>query len=213
MDVDWPVASVVVLNYNGLRFLDDCFRSLERLEYPRDRLEVIMVDNGSTDGSVAYVQDVYPWVRVIVNKVNLGFAGGNNVGLETARGEYILTLNNDTRVEPTWLVELVRVAESEPRVGMCASKMLFMSQPDTINSTGICLDRVGIAWDRRGGEPDTEDSEQPVEIFGPCAGAALYRRRMLDEIGGFGSCLAGAIGGLALSLRPPRTSLSCLLRN
>ena len=210
MGADCPSVSTVVLNYNGLRFLADCFRSLEQLEYPRDRLEVIMVDNGSTDGSVTYVRETHPWVRVIENEANLGFAGGNDVGLETARGEYVATLNNDTRVEPTWLGELVSAAESDPGVGMCASKMLFMSRPNMINSTGICLDRAGIAWDRRGGEPDVEEPDQPVGVFGPCAGAALYRRVMLEEIGGFDEDLFMYLEDVDLAWRAQLAGWRCL---
>jgi len=147
--------------------------------------EIILVDNGSHDGSVDFVRARFPEVRIVENSENLGFAAGNNVAIRVARGDYIVTLNNDTRAEPEWLEELVRVVETDPQIGMCASKMLFYHHAGILNSTGISLDVAGIAWDRRGGERDNGQEHEPVEIFGPCAGAALYRREMLDEVGLF----------------------------
>ena len=208
--VAWPSVSMVVTNYNGLQHLSACFDTLERLEYPRDRLEVVMVDDGSTDGSAAYVRENHPWVRVIENEVNLGFAAANNVGLEATGGGYVVTLNNDTRVESGWLRELVRAAESDPKVGMCASKMLFLNRPRMINSTGICLDRAGIAWDRRGGEPDLDKSDRPIRVFGPCAGAALYRRSMLEEVGGFDEDLFMYLEDVDLAWRAQAAAWRCL---
>jgi hypothetical protein len=102
-----------------------------------------------------------------------------------AQGDYIVTLNNDTRAEPDWLEELVKAVETDPKIGMCASKMLFYYHTGVLNSTGISMDVAGIAWDRRGGERDDGQEREPLEIFGPSAGAALYRREMLDEVGLF----------------------------
>src|SRR5436190_2997233 len=103
-----PTVSVVVLNYNGLKHLDTCFLSLGALEYPKDRLELILTDNGSSDGSVEFMRKRFPQVRVVETGGNLGFAAGNNFGVERATGQYVAFLNNDTRVEPDWLSELVK---------------------------------------------------------------------------------------------------------
>ena len=172
--------SVVILNYNGMRFLDHCLASVRDQTYAD--LEVIIVDNASTDGSAEYAKSRYPWAKVIRNEENLGFAGGTNVGISQARGEYILTLNNDTWIEKRFIEHLMEpVVEKD--VGMCASKMLF---PDgKINSTGICISRSGAAWDRGIFEQDKGQYNRREEVFGPCAGAALYRKAMLDEIGHF----------------------------
>jgi len=181
--------SVVILNWNGLRYLERCLTSLQAQTFTD--FEVILVDNGSTDGSVEWVRERFPQVRLICNESNAGFAAGNNQAIRASQAEYLVTLNNDTHVEPDWLGALVGAVEGEPSVGMCASKMLFADRPETINSTGISLDPVGIAWDRRGGEPDDApeagDAAEAglVEIFGPCAGAALYRRAMLEQVGLF----------------------------
>jgi GT2 family glycosyltransferase len=176
-------ASIIVVNWNGKRYLGECLSALLTQTY--SPCEIILVDNGSDDGSVDFVAERFSQVRIIENGENLGFAAGNNVAIRVARGDYIVTLNNDTRAEPNWLEELVKAAETEPRIGMCASKMLFYHYPGVLNSTGISLDVAGIAWDRRGGERDDGLEREPVEIFGPCAGAALYRREMLDEVGLF----------------------------
>jgi len=167
-------ASIIVVNWNGKRYLEECLSALLSQTY--SPYEIILVDNGSRDGSVDFVAERFPEVRIIENGENLGFAAGNNVAIRVARGDYIVTLNNDTRAEPDWLEDLVKVAETDPKIGMCASKMLFYHHTGVLNSTGISLDVAGIAWDRR---------REPIEIFGPCAGAALYRREMLDEVGLF----------------------------
>ena len=176
-----PLVSVVIVNYNGRNFLPDCLGALMKQTY--SPFEVILVDNASRDGSVEFIRERFPLVKVSVQESNLGFAGGSNAGIREAHGEFILTLNNDTRVSPDFIEELVLPMERDPRVGMCGSKMVF---PDgRINSTGICISRSGAAWDRGGGEPDRGQYDAAEEVFGPCAGAALYRRTMLDEIGLF----------------------------
>ena len=175
------VVSIVVLNYNGKQFLDDCLTSIAAQSY-RD-FEVIVVDNASTDGSVEHLDANYPWVRVVRNKKNLGFAGGTNAGIRQANGEFIVTLNNDTRADSRFLACLVEPMRAHADVGMCASKMLLAD--GRINSAGICISRSGAAWDRGMFEPDLGQYDAREEVFGACAGAALYRKEMLDEIGLF----------------------------
>jgi hypothetical protein len=172
--------SVIVLNYNGKGFLNSCLSSLASQTY--SDFEVIVVDNGSRDGSPEYIEENYPWVRLAKNDENLGFAGGTNVGIRAAKGEFIITLNNDSRADSRFIEELIKPM-ADPEVGVCAAKMLF---PDgRINSAGICISRSGAAWDRGMFEPDRGQYEFVEEVFGACAGAALYRREMLDEIGLF----------------------------
>ncbi|MCJ7668226.1 MAG: glycosyltransferase family 2 protein [Anaerolineae bacterium] len=177
------MVSIIIVNWNGKHHLQRCLSAVLAQTY--SNFEVILVDNGSTDGSAEFVSQQFPQVRLIRNAENLGFAKGNNIAFEFAQGDYIATLNNDTQADPHWLSELMKGIEGHPRVGMCASKMLFYHHPHIINSTGINLDRAGIAWDRRGGEEDQEGQEELEEVFGPCAGAALYKRQMLEEIGFF----------------------------
>jgi GT2 family glycosyltransferase len=176
-----PLISVVVVNFNGKTFLDDCLSALAHQTF-RD-FEVILVDNGSSDGSADYVRERYPFVILVETGKNLGFAGGTNAGIHAAQGVFIFTLNNDTIADPHLFEEIIKPMQINPCVGMCGAKMLF---PDgRINSTAICISRSGAAWDRGMGESDQGQYDRPEEIFGPCGGAALYRRKMLDDIGLF----------------------------
>jgi GT2 family glycosyltransferase len=175
--------SVVIVNWNGQRYLESCLSSALNQTYPD--YEVVLVDNASSDGSVEFVRTRFPQVRLIALDENGGFAAGNHIGIRASEGDFVATLNNDTEVAPGWLKALVQGMSAAPKVGMVASKMCFFDRREVINSTGIALDRAGIAWDRDGGALDAEAGTTPGEVFGPCAGAALYRRRMLDEIGGF----------------------------
>jgi hypothetical protein len=173
--------SVVVLNFNGRQHLEGCLSSLR--SQTCDDFEVIVVDNCSADGSVEFLKEKFPEFRLVVNSSNLGFAGGTNSGIRQARGEHILTLNNDTVADRRFIERLAEPMSQDPSIGMCASKMLF---PDgRINSAGICLSRSGAAWDRGMFERDSGQYNLAEEVFGPCAGAALYRKSMLDEIGLF----------------------------
>lgn len=175
--------SVIILNWNGRHFLERCILALQAQTY-RD-FETVLVDNGSTDGSVPFLRERFPHVQLIINEENQGFSGANNQAIRATDSEFVVTLNNDTEAEPNWLEELVRAINADERVGACASKMLFAHEPGMINSAGIALDRAGIAWDWRGGETDDPAERQAVDVFGACAGAALYRRAMLDDIGLF----------------------------
>lgn len=121
-----PLVSIVILNYNGARFLEACLAAVLASNYPRDRFEVILVDNASTDGSGGLVTERFPEVRVLQNGENLGFAGGNNQGILCAAGAYVILLNNDTAPHPDWIAEMVRAAEADHQVGACAAKLLFL---------------------------------------------------------------------------------------
>ncbi len=175
------LASVVVLNWNGRHFLADCLTSL-RQQTLRD-YEVIVVDNGSTDGSRTYVQETFPEMRVIALPENRGFSAGNNVGIRAARGRYIALLNNDTRAEARWLEEMVSALESHPQAGFCAGKMLSWERPTILDTAGDVFYPWGIAGKRGAGRPDGAAYSSPAYVFGACAGAALYRRAMLDDVG------------------------------
>lgn len=178
-----PRLSVIILNWNGRQYLDDCLGALAAQTF-RD-FETILVDNGSGDGSAAYVRERFPWVRLVELAENVGFAEGNNRGLLVAGGEFIVTLNNDTKAAPSFLTELVKAAESDSRVGMAAAKMLNFHQTGRIDSVGVRATTTGMGSNIGVGENDEGQYDLPAEVFGPCAGAALYRRSMLKETGFF----------------------------
>ena len=180
-------ASIVVVNFNGGHLLPALLGGLAA-QTVRD-FELILVDNHSTDLSLRLVEQTanglpFP-LHLIRNTSNAGFGPASNQGLHSAAAGWIAMLNNDTRPEPTWLERLLSATEQTPRLGMVGSKLLRAHRPGEIDSAGIAVDWAGIAWDWRGGEPDTPSENGLVEIFGPCAGAALYARAMLDEVGAF----------------------------
>jgi len=173
--------SAIVVNFNGAGVLSDCLRSLCEQTYPD--LEVIVVDNASTDGSEAIVADFAPRVRLFRNGSNTGYGGGINAGIAVSGGDAILALNNDIILDPDCVAHLARALDSDERLGMCAPKMLL---PDgRLNSTGLCVSRSGAAWDRDMGIEDSGHENSAEEVLGPCGGAALYRREMLEQVGSF----------------------------
>jgi GT2 family glycosyltransferase len=175
------VVSVVIVNFNGKKYLKDCIESLYAQTF--QNLEIIVVDNASSDNSVDHLKSCYPDVVVIENPYNLGFAGGINTGIRKARGSFIFTLNNDTWVDCHCIERVVNAMTKNERIGMCATKMLF---PDNrINSAGLCISRSGAAWDRGIFEEDNGQYDISEEVFGPCGGAALFRQKMFDDIGLF----------------------------
>lgn len=178
-----PTVSIIILNWNGKRFLKECLGSLQVQTFPD--FETILLENGSSDGSAEFVRDSYPWVHLVPLKENIGFAGGNNRALVECKGEFIVTLNNDTKLEPGFLAALVSAAEADPHIGMVAAKMLNFYEPGRIDSVGVRIATNGMGQNIGVGEEDRGQYDIPAEVFGPCAGAALYRRSMLDQVGFF----------------------------
>jgi GT2 family glycosyltransferase len=146
-----PFVSIITVNYNGKSFLDELFSSIFSIDYPKDKYEVIMVDNASTDGSVDFVGENYPKVKIINSSKNLGFAGGNNLGIRRSNGDYIALINNDTQVDHNWLKELVLSAKKFPKMGAITSKVYFryLYLPIKINCETIIPKEIGRGRDIR----------------------------------------------------------------
>ncbi len=197
--------SVIVVNYNGRHLLERCLTSLAAQTYPG--FEVIVVDNASTDDSVAWLAAHFPNVRVLSAPRNVGFAAGNNLGIRAARGDLIATLNNDTEVEPDYM-RCLAAPMDEPRIGTCAALMLEFERRDRIDAAGIAIDRAGFAWNLRAGRPARD---LPREVWGACAGAALYRRELLDEIGLFDEDYFAFYEDVDLAWRGRRAGWKCVL--
>jgi len=212
--VERHAASIIIPNYNGNHHLTALFDHLAA-QTLRD-FEIIFVDNGSGDSSVSNVEQLarrhsVP-LRVVRNETNRGFAPACNQGIAAATARWLVLLNNDTRPEPKWLELLVNTATSAPDVGMVASKMLRAARPEQIDSAGIAVDWMGIVWDWRGGQLDQAEEREPVEVFGPCGGAALYSREMLDEIGAFDEDFFAYMEDVDLAWRARLAGWRCLLQ-
>jgi GT2 family glycosyltransferase len=177
-----PRASIVIANYNGLRYLDKCLEALVAQELDGG-FEVLVVDNGSDDASVDHLHQCWPQVRVVEAKKNLGFAAGNTLGLRHSRGEHLVLLNNDTAVRPGWLAALVAAAESHERIGAVTSKLVFMDRPNVIQNAGIVILTDGSGGDRGTGEEDRGQFDEREEVFGACGAAVLYKRAALQDVG------------------------------
>ena len=179
-----PVISVIVLNYNSLPHLRDCFDSLLRLEYPADRVELILADNASTDGSVEWLMAQYPIVRVVLNGANLGFAGGNDAAAKAARGEWLAFLNPDTRVDSHWLAELVEPIRHDPHVVCVASKLLSWDGT-TIDFADAAINFMGWGCQPGFGSRDLNQYDRQKDLLFACGGALLIKRQTFLDVEGF----------------------------
>jgi GT2 family glycosyltransferase len=177
-----PLASVIVVNYNGGDLLLPCLQSLQRQTVAD--LEVILVDNASRDDSLEAACKLpreWPSLIILPQKENLGFAGGCCKGLKAARGRLIALLNNDAIAHERWLEHLVNGMESDPCIGICASKIMVHGE-NIIDSAGDGYSSAGKGFKRGEGKPGDVYNKQEF-VFGACAGAALYRREMIEETG------------------------------
>jgi GT2 family glycosyltransferase len=167
-DVELPFASVLVVNYNGGSHVVRCLEGLDEQTCPRDRFEVVVVDNASRDGSADAIADRFPWVTLIRSERNLGFAAGNNLARAHARGSVIVLLNNDAVPDPYWLEELLREYDG---TSLVASKLVFDADPRVVNSGGLVLLRDGRGADAGFRQRDDGRFESGGPVFAGCGAA------------------------------------------
>lgn len=177
-----PEVSVVILNYNGRQHLETCLGAVEAQEVIA--FECILVDNGSSDGSVSFVRERFPWVRLVELDHNTGFAAGNNRGAELATGRLLAFLNNDTRAESRWLKELCQGLDERRGVAFATSRIVYMHDPTIIDSAGDSVTRAGGAF-KRGHGASIERYLDPQEVFGACGAAFVVPRAVFNEVGAF----------------------------
>jgi GT2 family glycosyltransferase len=177
-----PLVSIIVVNYNGMVHLPECLDALTAQHYPA--FEVLVVDNGSTDGSLAYVAANYPEVRTIASRSNLGYSGAVNLALNNARGAYIAVLNMDAMVEPDWLHPLIAFLEAHPEVGAVTPKIVLYHQPDRINALGQNVHVTALGFNRAYNRPDRPDATAPIKVSGLHGAAFVLRKSLLAQMGG-----------------------------
>lgn len=200
--------SVVVPNWNGRWLLPTCLDSLRAQRY--QPLEVIVVDNDSTDGSVLLLRERYPEVKVISLPTNRGFSPAVNEGIRQSVGEVVALLNNDTEAEVGWLEELCGALRDHPEVGFCASKILLFDRRDTLHSAGDFYRADGVPGNRGVWQKDQGQSDHDLYVFGACAGAAAYRRSMLAEVGLFDDDFVAYCEDVDLNFRAQLAGYRCL---
>jgi GT2 family glycosyltransferase len=174
--------AVIIPNYNGQKYLTDCLKSLRKQTYRG--FKVIMVDNGSTDGSISLVQRDFPEVEVIALPDNTGFANAVNVGIKATQAEYVFLLNNDTICEEGVIAALVGVLDKKPAVFSVQAKMLQIKEPHLIDDAGDYYCALGWAF-APSKDKDNSKYSKRINVTSACAGAAMYRRQVFEEIGYF----------------------------
>jgi GT2 family glycosyltransferase len=193
------VISVVIPNWNGRRWLPGCLAALAAQERAAD--EVIVVDNGSRDGSLEYLREEHPEVRVVELSDNTGFARAANLGLHLATGDWVALINADVELAPDWLVRTGAALEAHPEAASVACKMLSLRDPQIVDDAGDVLRRDGVCEQRGRFGPDDGRWDHPGEVFGACAGAALYRRAAVRNVGGFHEPYFAYLEDVDLALR------------
>ena len=173
--------SVVIPNFNGIAFLDSVLASLEGQTL--SNFEVILVDNGSTDGSCSFVTANYPWVHLIELSENFGFCGAVNAGIRAAKAPYVLLLNNDTEVKEDF-VEMLAAIRRHKNAFSCGARMVQYHDRDRLDDVGNYYCALGWSFARGRGK-DIHAYETEDKIFSACAGAAIYRKKIIEKIGYF----------------------------
>jgi GT2 family glycosyltransferase len=199
--------SVVIPNWNGWRWLPECLESIARQDHAPD--EVIVVDNGSSDGSVQYLRESHPSVRVIALDTNTGFAAAVNRGIGAADSEFVALVNTDVVLASDWLRRTGAALANHPGAAAVACKMLDLTDPRYVYDAGDVLRRDGACEQRGRFGLDDGRWDAPGEVFGACAGAALYRRSALLAVGSFDERYFAYLEDVDLSLRLRLAGWSC----
>jgi GT2 family glycosyltransferase len=199
---DDAAVCAIVVNHRRPELTLECVASL-RMALSRidDATELVVIDNGSGDGSAELISERAVGARVLALDENRGFAGAVNAGVEASSAEWVLLLNNDATIEGDAARLLLEAGRSSPRIGSVAAQMRFAAAPEIVNSAGIAVDRLGVGFDRGLGEPAAAHVGGPVEVFGASGGASLLRREMLERLGGLDATFFFALEDVDLAWR------------
>ena len=201
-----PDVSVIIVTWNGRQHLDAC---LDAVAAQRNvRLETVLVDNASTDDTVQHVRSRHPAVRIVALPSNRGFAGGNNAGVAEARAPIVAFLNNDTIAEPGWLQALLAGLDEAGGFALVTSRIVYLHDPQIIDSAGDGFLRAGGAFKRLHGMPSTQ-AEERSEVFGVCGAACLMPKAVFEELGGFDEDFFASHEDVDLSYRARLRGYKC----
>lgn len=193
-----PDVSIVIPNYNGISYLEGCLKSIQ--EQKNIHPEVMVVDNGSTDGSQDYIKKEFPFCKLICLDQNYGFCRAVNEGFQAAESEYVILLNNDTEVKPDFSRKLLDAIRADQRRFSCQACMLQYQNPELTDDAGDFFCGLGWAFARGKGKPASE-YQKSGRIFSSCAGAAIYRKSLVLKLGGFDEAHFAYLEDLDISYR------------
>ncbi len=176
--------TVVIPNYNGIKYLEGCLASLYQQEEGTPDFDVLIVDNASGDGSIEQAEALFPQARIIRLQENTGFCHAVNVGIQSSETPYVILLNNDTKVKTGFIKSLYDAIEQDEKIFSVSAKMLMWDRPDLLDGAGDQYNVLGWAYARGKGKA-AERYSQAAEVFSSCGGAVIYRRSILDKIGLF----------------------------
>lgn len=179
-----PLLSLIIIFWNEKHYVDSCLGSL--MNHLPDDVEIVAVDNGSSDGTAEYIEQSYPAVRVIRADTNLGFSGGNNLGVHHSQGEYLAFLNPDTHTESDWLTPLIEMLASDSTIGMVNPKILLSAEPTRINTCGLNMHYTGLPG-LRGWLQPAHDFAENADLHAMVGTAFMMRRDLYEECGGLDS--------------------------
>lgn len=174
-NLNTPLVSIIIVNYNGKLYLEKCLESIKKVNY--DNLEIIVVDNNSTDGTIEFLVQNYPSIITLKLDKNYGFAKPNNIAAKIAKGDFILFLNNDTEVTPNFLSELVQVLAQNPEIGICQS--LLLKPNGKMDSSGDFIDTIGIVYNSK------EPIDKMREISSARGASMIIRKKLFFDLSGF----------------------------
>lgn len=200
--------SIVIPNWNGKHFLEDCLSSIQEQSYKN--LETYIVDNGSKDGSVQFIKSNYPQVKLVCFDKNTGFAPAVNAGIRACQGDYIALINNDTIVDKYFIEHLAKTLDERDELGSVGCKMLAYDNPEILDGVGDGYRRGGLPGRIGHGEKDIGLFDKPRYILGACGGAAMYKRSMFDDIGLFDDDYFAYLEDVDMALRAQSAGYKCL---
>ncbi len=208
--ISTPLISLIIVSWNSAKYLSHCLDCIS-LQTFQD-FEIIIIDNGSRDGSIGGLEQIYPKLNLYIERLNsnLGFAAANNLGASLARGKWLVLLNADAFPEPDWLENLLIASKTHPEIASFSSRQLQANSPQFLDSIGDAYHISGLAWHIGFGYPSNQYGLDSRELFSPCAAAAMYSRQAFLEVGGFDEAFFSYFEDIDLGFRLHLKGYRCL---